>query len=279
MGVWVVDTSRLPLPPEAWPKRVTITFADEGAGRWRTQVEVVAPTGALLMAEGVTPLDGSATQVPSNFEADVSATFMPRPEVLVMQLGKGGMPASSRVYTVAPDGTQIGASGRFPQTCGVDSPRGTYRLPDPPLAAPTIATAAARFKMSAEPSPVDAYIAGFPRDIQVLLGAVRTTVLAAVPQGEERISYRMPAVFSSGVVVYYAAFKNHIGLYPPVADPAVRAKVARYAGPKGNLQFPYGEPLPLELIAEVAKARLAANLAKNAPKGIKRPTRADEDHA
>ena len=127
--------------------------------------------------------------------------------------------------------------------------------------------------MSEAPTNVDEYIAGHSAETRKLLEAVRATVLAAVPGGEERISYKMPAVFSSGVVVYYAAFKNHIGLYPPVADPAVAAKVAKFAGPKGNLQFPYAEPLPLNLIAEVAKARLAANLVKAAPSGTKKRRR------
>lgn len=117
--------------------------------------------------------------------------------------------------------------------------------------------------MNEAPSTVDEYIAGFPTEIRERLESVRTAVLAAVPHGEERISYRMPAVFHRGVVVYYAAFKNHIGLYPPVSDPAVRARVAKYAGPKGNLQFPFGEPLPLDLIAEVVASRLVQNLAKS----------------
>ena len=125
-------------------------------------------------------------------------------------------------------------------------------------------------RMTKAPSTVDEYIASFPAEIRRLLEAVRSTVLAAVPHGEERISYRIPAVFSSGVVVYYAAFKNHIGLYPPVSDPVVRAKVAKYAGPKGNLQFPYSEPLPLRLIAQVAKARHAANLERSAARGEKK---------
>lgn len=120
------------------------------------------------------------------------------------------------------------------------------------------------------PSTVDAYIAGFPADIRTRLEAVRAAVLAAVPHAEERISYRMPAVFASGVVVYYAAFKHHLGLYPPVADPALRARVAKYAGPKGNLQFPYSEPLPLDLIAEVAASRHAANLATANARGKRR---------
>ncbi len=104
VGSWAVDTSRLPLPPGARPKSVTITFSEEGADRLRTKVEVIDPSGARLEAEGVTPLDGLPTPVTSSFEADVSATTMPRPEVLVMQLAKNGNPASTRIYVVSGDG-------------------------------------------------------------------------------------------------------------------------------------------------------------------------------
>ena len=113
---------------------------------------------------------------------------------------------------------------------------------------------------------VDDYIRQFPPEIQEILAAVRAAARAAAPEAEERISYRMPALFQDGAVVYFAAFKRHIGLFPPVEDPAVRAKVARYAGPKGNLQFPYGAPMPLDLIADVVRARVAANRAKAAAK-------------
>lgn len=104
VGSWAVDTSRLPIPAEARPKSVTLTFSDEGTDRLRTKVEVIDPAGKRLEAEGVTPLDGSPTPVTSNFEADVSATTMPRPEVLIMQLAKNGSPASTRIYSVAADG-------------------------------------------------------------------------------------------------------------------------------------------------------------------------------
>lgn len=107
LGAWSVDTSRLPMPPNARPKSVTITFASAGAEKLGARVEVVDPAGARLEAEGVTPLDGSPTQVKSNFEADVSATTMPRPEVLIMQLAKNGSPASTRIYVVEPDGNTM----------------------------------------------------------------------------------------------------------------------------------------------------------------------------
>lgn len=104
LGAWSVDTARLPMPAGARPRSVTITFSEAGAGLLRTKVDVIDPSGARLQAEGVTPLDGSPTPVKSNFEADVSATTMPRPEVLVMQLAKGGVPASTRIYTVSAAG-------------------------------------------------------------------------------------------------------------------------------------------------------------------------------
>lgn len=116
--------------------------------------------------------------------------------------------------------------------------------------------------MNPVPGSVDEYIAGFAPEIRDILRSVRATVRAAAPQAEERISYRMPALFQHGVLVYFAAFKRHIGLYPPVEDAAVRARVSKYAGPKGNLQFAYTETIPYELISEVVKARLMANLAK-----------------
>jgi hypothetical protein len=106
-GTWAVDTSRLPMAPEARPKSVTITFAVEGQDRLRTRVEVVDPNGAMLLADGVSTLDGTPTRLESNFEADLSATTMPNPAVLVMQLGKDGGPASTRVYAVNADGTSM----------------------------------------------------------------------------------------------------------------------------------------------------------------------------
>ncbi len=107
IGTWAVDTSRLPVPAEARPKSVTITFSNEGSDRLRTKVEVVDPAGTRLEADGITPLDGSPTPVKSNFEADVSATTTPRPEVLIMQLAKNGSPASTRIYAVSTDGKSM----------------------------------------------------------------------------------------------------------------------------------------------------------------------------
>lgn len=70
------------------------------------------------------------------------------------------------------------------------------------------------------------------------------------------------------MLVYFAAFKGHIGFYPPVSgDPALEQAVAPYAGEKGNLRFPLGEPVPLDLVRRITTLRLGQNLAKAAGKG------------
>ncbi len=134
--------------------------------------------------------------------------------------------------------------------------------------------------MNAVPATVDEYIESFPASIQAVLRAVRATVRQAAPQAEERISYRMPALFQNGAVVYFGAFKSHLGLFPPVEDPALLSQVAQYAGPKGNLQFPYSQPMPHQLIAAVVQARVRSNAARATAKrgrskvaSAKRPAR------
>jgi uncharacterized protein YdhG (YjbR/CyaY superfamily) len=106
------------------------------------------------------------------------------------------------------------------------------------------------------PRNIDAYIASSPPEVRPILKAIRATVRKAAPAAEERISYRMPAFFQGGVLIYFAAFKKHIGLYPPVRDRTLKPLVARYAGPKGNLQFPLSRPIPLSLIGKIVKARV-----------------------
>jgi uncharacterized protein YdhG (YjbR/CyaY superfamily) len=112
------------------------------------------------------------------------------------------------------------------------------------------------------PTTVDEYIAEFPADVQEVLKKVRATVRAVAPAAEERLSYRMPAYFQGGVLVYFAAFKKHIGFYPPVRDPSLTKRLSRYAGPKGNLQFPLAEPIPYPLITEIVKARIKESSAR-----------------
>ena len=117
-------------------------------------------------------------------------------------------------------------------------------------------------KTSPAAPDIDAYLKAFPPDVRAILRTIRATVRTAAPDAAERISYRMPAFFQDGVLIYFAAFKRHIGVFPPVSDEKLRAAVAKYAGPKGNLQFPLTEAMPYALIAWIVKARLRHNVAK-----------------
>jgi uncharacterized protein YdhG (YjbR/CyaY superfamily) len=108
---------------------------------------------------------------------------------------------------------------------------------------------------------IDEYIAAFPPKVQAILKKIRLTARKAAPQAEEKISYRMPAFFQDGVLIYFAAFKQHIGVFPPVrGDALLQKQLARYRGPKGNLKFPLDEPIPYGLITKIVKARLNENL-------------------
>jgi len=107
------------------------------------------------------------------------------------------------------------------------------------------------------PRTVDNYISTFEPDIQAILQKIRQTVKVAAPDAEETISYRMPAFKLNGMLVYFAVFKKHIGLFPPVrGDDSLMRAVKPYAGPKGNLQFPVEKPIPYALIRRIVKARV-----------------------
>ncbi len=100
---------------------------------------------------------------------------------------------------------------------------------------------------------VDAYIAGFAPQQRARLEQVRAAIRAAAPKAEETISYRIPAYRGNRVFVFFAGFKNHIGLFPPVRGNAALVKaVSKYANAKGNLRFPDDAPLPLALITRIA---------------------------
>ena len=116
-----------------------------------------------------------------------------------------------------------------------------------------------------KPKDIDGYISQFPADVQAILEKVRATIRHAAPEAKETISYQMPAFKQHGMLVYFAAWKHHIGLYPPVSgDKALEKAVARYAGPKRNLQFPLDEPIPFDLIERIVKLRVKQDTAKAA---------------
>ncbi|MET0182752.1 MAG: DUF1801 domain-containing protein [Caulobacterales bacterium] len=117
---------------------------------------------------------------------------------------------------------------------------------------------------------IDAYIEAASPAAQPVLRKIRSIIRKAAPGADEIISYRMPAFRGHGVLLYFAAFKKHIGVFPPVSgDAKLEKELERYRGPKGNLQFPLDEPMPYALIARIAALR-AAQDAQNAAAHKKR---------
>ncbi len=113
------------------------------------------------------------------------------------------------------------------------------------------------------PTNIEAYIAASAAAVRPILREIRRVIRAAAPAAEEVISYRMPAFKQRGILVYFAAFKNHIGLFPPVRGDAALAKaLAPYAGPKGNLKFPLDRPIPYTLIRRVVQLRVKQDAAR-----------------
>ena len=110
---------------------------------------------------------------------------------------------------------------------------------------------------------IDDYIALFPPEVQAMLERIRLTIKRAAPDAQETISYRIPAFTLHGILVYFAAFKKHIGFYPPVRGDAQLEKAASaYAGEKGSLRFPLDQPIPYDLIEKIVKLRVKQNLSK-----------------
>jgi len=114
-----------------------------------------------------------------------------------------------------------------------------------------------------KPKNIDEYIASFSPEVQAILEKIRLTIKDAAPGAQETISYKIPAFRLNRILVYFAAFKNHIGLYPPVRGDAKLLKaISVYAGKKGNLQFPLDRPIPYGLIEKIVKLRVKQNSTK-----------------
>lgn len=110
---------------------------------------------------------------------------------------------------------------------------------------------------------VDAYIAAAPVPAQPILRQLRHVIKAAAPQAEERISYGMPSYEYHGRLVYFAAFKSHVGLYAVGQEQDSYAKeLSGYLTGKSTARFPIGQPLPSALIRKVVRARVKENEAK-----------------
>lgn len=109
-------------------------------------------------------------------------------------------------------------------------------------------------------STIDEYIADFPVAIQERMQKLRVTIKKAAPAAEEVISYSIAGFKLHGVLIYFAGFKNHIGIYPvPRTEVTFKKELAEYKGGKGTAQFPHDKPLPLGLVTRIVKFRKKLN--------------------
>lgn len=111
---------------------------------------------------------------------------------------------------------------------------------------------------------VDAYIAAAPKAVRPMLREVRKAIRSAAPKAEENLSYRMPYYAYHGRLIYFAAHMTHVGMYPIIGrEKDLYAKELKpYIAEKATLQFPIGQPVPIELVKKVVKARAKANEAR-----------------
>jgi len=108
---------------------------------------------------------------------------------------------------------------------------------------------------------IDEYIEASPKDVQGILQRLRLTIRKAAPEAVETISYQMPTFKLNGKgLVYFAAFKNHIGLYPiPSGIEAFKKELSRYKQGKGSVQFPIDKPIPYDLVRRIVRFRAKEN--------------------
>lgn len=111
------------------------------------------------------------------------------------------------------------------------------------------------------PKSIDAYIAGYPPDVQEILEKIRLTIRKAAPDAQETIKYRLPTFTLKGNLVHFGAFKKHIGFYPtPTGTDKFRKELSVYKGEKGSVQFPLDRPIPYALIRKIVRFRVKENL-------------------
>jgi len=114
---------------------------------------------------------------------------------------------------------------------------------------------------------IDSYISEQAVDLRDRLEQIRQVIKTTAPKAEEVLSYGMPAFKLHGMLVYFAAFKNHIGFYAlPSGNVAFQKELSAYKQGKGSIQFPLEQPLPLALIKKIVKFRVKENLEKEAIK-------------
>jgi len=111
---------------------------------------------------------------------------------------------------------------------------------------------------------VDEYIAAFPKEVQDVLEKIRSTIRESAPKSEEAISYGIPAFILNGRgLVYFAAWKNHIGFYPtPSGIEAFKKELAPFKQEKGSVQFPLDKPISIGLVKKIVRYRVKVSLEK-----------------
>jgi uncharacterized protein YdhG (YjbR/CyaY superfamily) len=115
----------------------------------------------------------------------------------------------------------------------------------------------------AAPASVDEYIAAQAGAVQPILLRIRAIAREEAPDADETISYRMPALMQGVALLFFAAFKKHIGVYPPVrGDAALMQALVRYRSERGNLKFPLAEDMPYDLIRRVVRQRVKETASK-----------------
>lgn len=113
---------------------------------------------------------------------------------------------------------------------------------------------------SASPQTIDEYIAGFPENVQDILQKVRGIVHKEAPEAQEAIKYQIPTFVLNGNLVHFAAFQNHVGLYPtPSGIEQFKDALSKYNSAKGSVQFPLDSPIPYGLIKKIVKFRVKEN--------------------
>lgn len=108
---------------------------------------------------------------------------------------------------------------------------------------------------------IDEYISRFPKDVQKILQKIRLTIRKAAPQAKEAIKYQIPAFTLDGNLIFFAAHKKHVGIYPiPRGNKEFQKEIAAYRSGKGTVKFPLDKPIRLDLISHIAKFRVKESL-------------------
>lgn len=120
------------------------------------------------------------------------------------------------------------------------------------------------------PQNIDDYIAGFPNHVREILENIRLTIARTAPTAEEAIKYQIPAFTLDGNLVFFAAYKNHIGIYPiPKGTKTFQKQISRYKIGKGTIRLPLDKPIPFALIRNLVSFRIAENVAQSAVRKVK----------